>query len=77
MVDLGVQRCSDWFSQRWAECMRTIPVPVINHILCVSMKFNFLCDVLRGESSSCPSVLHGHVIPEKLLPPHVASFDQQ
>lgn len=30
--------------------MEAIPVPVINHILCVSMKFHFLCDIMRGES---------------------------
>lgn len=29
--------------------MEAVPVPVINHILCVSMKFHFLCDVLRGQ----------------------------
>lgn len=51
VVDQGVARCADWFSLRWAECMEAIPVPVINHILCVSMKFHFLCDVMRGERS--------------------------
>lgn len=54
VVDEGVQRCTDWFSQRWAECMKAIPVPVINHILCVPMQFHFLCDVMRGERSNTP-----------------------
>lgn len=31
--------------------MEVIPVPVINHIVCVSMKFDFLCDIIRGERS--------------------------
>lgn len=31
--------------------MEAIPVPVINHILCVPMKFHFLCDVMRGKTS--------------------------
>ncbi|KAM6994691.1 E3 ubiquitin-protein ligase DCST1 [Tautogolabrus adspersus] len=53
VVDEGVQRCADWFSLRWAECMEAIPVPVINHILCVSMKFHFLCDVLRVMTPWC------------------------
>lgn len=52
VVDLGVQRCADWFSLRWAECMETIPVPVINHILCVPMKFHFLCDVMKGGAAA-------------------------
>lgn len=50
----GVQRCADWFSNKWVECMEMISVPVINHILCVPMKFHFLCDVLRGETHTCP-----------------------
>ncbi|XP_022617267.1 DC-STAMP domain-containing protein 1 [Seriola dumerili] len=53
VVDEGVQRCSDWFRLRWAECMKEIPVPVINHILCVSMKFHFLCDVMRVMTPWC------------------------
>ncbi|XP_070823080.1 E3 ubiquitin-protein ligase DCST1 [Chaetodon trifascialis] len=53
VVDEGVQRCADWFSLRWAECMEAIPVPVINHILCVSMKFHFLCDVMRVMTPWC------------------------
>ncbi|XP_071326645.1 E3 ubiquitin-protein ligase DCST1 isoform X2 [Trachinotus anak] len=53
VVDKGVRRCSDWFRLRWAECMKAIPVPVINHILCVSMKFHFLCDVMRVMTPWC------------------------
>ncbi|XP_041650107.1 E3 ubiquitin-protein ligase DCST1 [Cheilinus undulatus] len=53
VVDEGVQRCADWFSLRWAECMEAIPVPVISHILCVSMKFHFLCDVMRVMTPWC------------------------
>ncbi|KAF7226473.1 E3 ubiquitin-protein ligase DCST1 isoform X1 [Nothobranchius furzeri] len=53
VVNEGVQRCADWFSLRWAECMAAIPVPVINHILCVSMKFHFLCDAMRVMTPWC------------------------
>ncbi|TDH11201.1 hypothetical protein EPR50_G00058360 [Perca flavescens] len=53
VVNEGVQRCADWFGSRWEECMQAIPVPVINHILCVSMKFNFLCDVMRVMTPWC------------------------
>uniref|UniRef100_A0A8C9ZNW4 DC-STAMP domain containing 1 n=1 Tax=Sander lucioperca TaxID=283035 RepID=A0A8C9ZNW4_SANLU len=53
VVNEGVQRCADWFHGRWAECMNAIPVPVINHVLCVSMKFNFLCDVMRVMTPWC------------------------
>ncbi|KAE8289376.1 E3 ubiquitin-protein ligase DCST1 [Larimichthys crocea] len=53
VVDEGVQRCVDWFGLRWAECMEAVPVPVINHVLCVSMKFHFLCDVMRVMTPWC------------------------
>ncbi|KAM9723772.1 E3 ubiquitin-protein ligase DCST1 [Menidia menidia] len=53
VVSQGVQRCADWFGGRWETCMAAIPVPVINHILCVSMKFHFLCDVMRVMTPWC------------------------
>ncbi|XP_034410140.1 E3 ubiquitin-protein ligase DCST1 [Cyclopterus lumpus] len=53
VVDEGVKRCADWFNQKWAECMKAIPVPIINHILCVSMKFHFLCDIMRVMTPWC------------------------
>ncbi|XP_056901077.1 LOW QUALITY PROTEIN: E3 ubiquitin-protein ligase DCST1 [Takifugu flavidus] len=33
LVTEGVDRCADWFNMKWEECTKTIPVPVINHIL--------------------------------------------
>ncbi|XP_059195935.1 E3 ubiquitin-protein ligase DCST1 isoform X2 [Centropristis striata] len=53
VVNDGVQRCSDWFGLRWAECMEAVHVPVINHVFCVSMKFTFLCDVIRVMTPWC------------------------
>ncbi|MED6289053.1 hypothetical protein CHARACLAT_032385, partial [Characodon lateralis] len=53
VVNGGIQRCADWFRRRWEECMQAIPVPVINHILCVSMKFHFLCDIMRVMTPWC------------------------
>ncbi|XP_068426853.1 E3 ubiquitin-protein ligase DCST1 isoform X2 [Clinocottus analis] len=53
VVEEGVKRCVDWFRQKWADCMKAIPVPVIDHILCVSMKFHFLCDIMRVMTPWC------------------------
>ncbi|XP_061884857.1 E3 ubiquitin-protein ligase DCST1 isoform X1 [Entelurus aequoreus] len=53
MVNQGVQRCADWFGLKWAECMEAVHVPVINHILCVPMKFHFLCDIMRVMTPWC------------------------
>ncbi|CAF95169.1 unnamed protein product [Tetraodon nigroviridis] len=36
---------------KWEECTKAVPVPVINHILCVPMKFNFLCDQIPVEGN--------------------------
>ncbi|XP_016518930.1 DC-STAMP domain-containing protein 1 isoform X1 [Poecilia formosa] len=53
VVNEGIRRCAGWFRQKWSECMKAIPVPIINHILCVSMKFDFLCDVMRIMTPWC------------------------
>ncbi|KAM9852019.1 E3 ubiquitin-protein ligase DCST1 [Aulostomus maculatus] len=53
VVQQGIQHCADWFRLRWAACMEVISVPIINHILCVPMKFNFLCDVMKVMTAWC------------------------
>lgn len=53
VVNEGIQRCVNWFNRRWQECIDAIPVPVINLILCVPMKFHFLCDVMRVMTPWC------------------------
>ncbi|XP_025767108.1 E3 ubiquitin-protein ligase DCST1 isoform X5 [Oreochromis niloticus] len=53
VVAQGVQRCVDWFTNRWTACLEAIPVPVINYLLCVSMKFHFLCDIMKVMTPWC------------------------
>ncbi|KAK2845199.1 hypothetical protein Q5P01_011858 [Channa striata] len=53
VVEKGVQRCADWFRLRWEKCAELVSVPVINHMLCVSMKFDFLCDIMRVMTPWC------------------------
>ncbi|CAN9514461.1 unnamed protein product [Ophioblennius macclurei] len=53
VVQEGIDRCVGWFRARWRACMAAIPVPVINHLLCFSMTFSFLCDVLRVMTPWC------------------------
>lgn len=50
VVEQGIERCRDWFDVKWQECMNTIAVPLINHLLCLPMKFEILCDVMKGKS---------------------------
>ncbi|XP_045070700.1 E3 ubiquitin-protein ligase DCST1-like [Coregonus clupeaformis] len=53
VVEQGIERCREWFEVKWQDCMNAIKAPVINHILCVSMRFHFLCDVMRVMKPWC------------------------
>ncbi|KAI4892414.1 hypothetical protein NFI96_019350 [Prochilodus magdalenae] len=53
VVNQGIDRCQEWFSAKWEECMDTVKSPVINHILCVPMKFEFLCNIMRVMTPWC------------------------
>ncbi|XP_077431209.1 DC-STAMP domain-containing protein 1 [Vanacampus margaritifer] len=53
IVDKGVAKCREWFGDKWNECAKVIGVPVIKHILCVPMKFHFLCDIIRVMTGWC------------------------
>ncbi|KAL2084562.1 hypothetical protein ACEWY4_020080 [Coilia grayii] len=53
VVEEGIDRCRDWFDVKWQKCMDTITVPLIKYLLCVPMKFNFLCDVMTVMTPWC------------------------
>ncbi|XP_019896845.1 E3 ubiquitin-protein ligase DCST1 [Esox lucius] len=53
VVEQGIERCREWFDVKWQDCMEAIQAPVINHILCVSMRFHFLCDIMRVMTPWC------------------------
>ncbi|CAB1334232.1 unnamed protein product [Coregonus sp. 'balchen'] len=53
VVEQGIERCREWFEVKWQDCMDAIKAPVINHILCVSMRFHFLCDIMRVMKPWC------------------------
>ncbi|XP_030215026.1 E3 ubiquitin-protein ligase DCST1 [Gadus morhua] len=53
VVEQATGRCRDWFSRKWTDCVDIVAVPVISDILCVSMKFHFLCDVMRVMTPWC------------------------
>ncbi|XP_072535255.1 E3 ubiquitin-protein ligase DCST1 [Salminus brasiliensis] len=53
VVKQGIVRCQEWFSAKWQECMDTVESPVINHFLCVPMKFEFLCNIMRVMTPWC------------------------
>ncbi|XP_077383144.1 DC-STAMP domain-containing protein 1 isoform X2 [Festucalex cinctus] len=53
LVEKGVGKCRDWFDAKWRECANVIGVPVIKQILCVPMKFHFLCDIIKVMTGWC------------------------
>ncbi|XP_070986512.1 E3 ubiquitin-protein ligase DCST1-like [Oncorhynchus clarkii lewisi] len=53
VVEQGIERCREWFEVKWQDCMDAIKAPVISHILCVSMRFHFLCDIMRVMKPWC------------------------
>ncbi|XP_062488293.1 E3 ubiquitin-protein ligase DCST1 isoform X1 [Pezoporus occidentalis] len=53
VIELGMQRCRDWFDTKYDACMEQIFVPLINHLLCLPMKFKFLCHIVKVMNSWC------------------------
>ncbi|XP_064899072.1 E3 ubiquitin-protein ligase DCST1 isoform X1 [Columba livia] len=53
VLNLGVQRCRDWFDEKHEECMAAVYVPIVNHILCVPMTFKFLCVIVKIADLWC------------------------
>ncbi|KAM9805521.1 E3 ubiquitin-protein ligase DCST1 isoform 2-T2 [Syngnathus typhle] len=53
MVKAGIRECADWFSNKWKKCDQVVQVPVIKNILCVPMKFSFLCDIMKVMTGWC------------------------
>ncbi|KAM9264326.1 E3 ubiquitin-protein ligase DCST1 [Morus bassanus] len=53
VIELGMQRCRDWFSTKHEACMAKVVVPLISHLLCLPMKFKFLCHLIKVIHSWC------------------------
>ncbi|KFM12896.1 DC-STAMP domain-containing protein 1, partial [Aptenodytes forsteri] len=53
VIELGMQRCRDWFSTKHEVCMAQVVVPLISHLLCLPMKFKFLCHIVKVMHSWC------------------------
>ncbi|KAM9623288.1 E3 ubiquitin-protein ligase DCST1 isoform 2-T2 [Morphnus guianensis] len=53
VIELGMQRCWDWFSAKHDACMARVVVPLISHLLCLPMKFKLLCHIIKVMHSWC------------------------
>ncbi|XP_021239365.1 DC-STAMP domain-containing protein 1, partial [Numida meleagris] len=47
VVQQATQRCRDWFGKKYQACMAQIVVPFISHLLCLPMRFTFLCHIAK------------------------------
>ncbi|XP_019412271.1 PREDICTED: DC-STAMP domain-containing protein 1 [Crocodylus porosus] len=47
VIDKAIERCQAWFDTKHESCMRHIVVPLISHLLCLPMKFKFLCHAVK------------------------------
>ncbi|XP_044147932.1 E3 ubiquitin-protein ligase DCST1-like [Bufo gargarizans] len=57
VVELGINKCKDWFAMKHEECMRYIFCPVLNSLLCLPMKFTFVCNIMYFVNRWCKSRL--------------------
>ncbi|CAH2327541.1 E3 ubiquitin- ligase DCST1 [Pelobates cultripes] len=53
VVEQGVDRCKDWFDKKHDDCMRAIVIPILNSLLCLPMKFSFLCNLMYVVNAWC------------------------
>lgn len=49
VVDKAILSCRRWFDKKHEQCMQRIPVPLLNHLLCLPMKFKFFCGIAKGQ----------------------------
>ncbi|XP_053133456.1 E3 ubiquitin-protein ligase DCST1 isoform X3 [Hemicordylus capensis] len=53
IIRKAIVRCQTWFSDKHRSCMRTIAVPLVSHLLCLPMKFSFLCHLAQIMHTWC------------------------
>ncbi|XP_070806369.1 E3 ubiquitin-protein ligase DCST1 [Pituophis catenifer annectens] len=53
IIQQAVKRCQTWFQTKHQSCMKTIAVPLVNHLLCIPMKFSFLCHLAKVMNTWC------------------------
>ncbi|KAM6217592.1 E3 ubiquitin-protein ligase DCST1 isoform 2-T2 [Rhynchocyon petersi] len=53
VVNKAMVSCQRWFNRKHEECMHSIWVPLLNHLLCLPMKFKFLCGITKVMEIWC------------------------
>ncbi|RMB93884.1 hypothetical protein DUI87_29620 [Hirundo rustica rustica] len=47
VIQKGLQRCTDHFQTMHKHCMRIVVVPILSHLICLPMRFGFLCQSVK------------------------------
>nr|XP_060500729.1 E3 ubiquitin-protein ligase DCST1 isoform X3 [Panthera onca] len=55
VVDRAMLSCRRWFERKHERCMERVRVPLLNHLLCLPMKFKFFCSIARAMEVWCRS----------------------
>ncbi|XP_059758030.1 E3 ubiquitin-protein ligase DCST1 isoform X2 [Balaenoptera ricei] len=55
VVNKAMINCRRWFDQKHRECTQRIWVPLLNHLLCLPMKFKFFCGIAKVMEVWCRS----------------------
>ncbi|KAM9686582.1 E3 ubiquitin-protein ligase DCST1 isoform 1-T1 [Trichechus inunguis] len=53
VVNKAIFSCQRWFDRKHDQCMQRIWVPLFNHLLCLPMKFKFLCSIAKVMDIWC------------------------
>ncbi|XP_007458035.1 PREDICTED: DC-STAMP domain-containing protein 1 isoform X1 [Lipotes vexillifer] len=55
VVNKAMINCRRWFDQKHRVCIQRIWVPLLNHLLCLPMKFKFFCGIAKVMEVWCRS----------------------
>nr|XP_012623343.1 DC-STAMP domain-containing protein 1 isoform X3 [Microcebus murinus]XP_012623344.1 DC-STAMP domain-containing protein 1 isoform X3 [Microcebus murinus] len=55
VVNKAILSCRRWFDRKHEQCMQHIKVPLLNHLLCLPMKFKFFCNIAKAMEFWCRS----------------------
>ncbi|KAM7055458.1 E3 ubiquitin-protein ligase DCST1 [Molossus nigricans] len=55
VVNKAILSCRRWFDKKHEQCMQRIWVPLLNHLLCLPMKFKFFCGIAKAMEVWCRS----------------------
>ncbi|XP_036906647.1 E3 ubiquitin-protein ligase DCST1 [Sturnira hondurensis] len=55
IVNRAILSCRRWFDKKHEQCMQRIRIPLLNHLLCLPMKFKFFCGIAKVMEVWCRS----------------------